>query len=875
LYDYTFAFAPRETRIRDSLGHETTVTLNDNGQPVQEVDALGGVTAFDYDDAGRTAAVTDPVGRRVAWQYDDRGNLAQLMLPDGKVVGAEYDSASRATSLVNPDGGTLTFEYDRGRMVSRSAPKGGQWTYQYDDAGDLVRAADATGVETGFERDRFGNVVGVTTAAGSTTKLARDGLGNTTERVDATSRRWSYSYDAKGRPIEAEYPGGDRVACEYDGENNLISYTDENGVRTQLRYLGLGEVAERITPDGQRVVYRYDSEERLLAVVNERGQEHRFERDAMGRVVTEVDYWGHGRHLEYDGAGQLSAVTTPTGERIEIERDAMGRMIRREDASGAVDTYQYDGLGNLVLAENGDATLSRAFDEDGNLVREMVNGLTIESEYDLAGRRVERRSWLGNELGASHDSAGRPHTLVVNGRVIVETEYDQLDRISEERLGRHLKRRYRYDGSGRLAAQDLQTAGESVSQQQFEYDAHGNVVRRRNGRSGLTSLQYDGRGRLVRFGAGSEDDERFEYDPAGSLAQALDGDLQPGEVRAARSRGVDCYYDAGGRLLRRIRSGRETRYTWDALGRLRSCTSDSDGEIRFGYDGLGRRVRKVVGDREIQFAWDGDQLVADVPADGPASEFVYRPRTFEPIASLNDRLCYFETDHAGVPHAVVAEGGEVVWQAEYGAFGEVAALPVHEAHNPLRLQGQYYDEETGLAYNRHRYYDPHFGAFISQDPLGQAAGTDLYAYGPSVWNWVDVFGLNCTKTVTVYRVEGPGNSRVNVGADGNVSIPDTKKMLHVSFGDPAHAEYFLKKTHARGHTDNVIKAFEVPESVVKDIQEQAVPQNMGKKFPDSPQIDDPSISKELGMAETDVLGLRGPQIEALEQNAIPGSGRTL
>ncbi|NES11940.1 RHS repeat-associated core domain-containing protein, partial [Pseudomonas laurentiana] len=41
---------------------------------------------------------------------------------------------------------------------------------------------------------------------------------------------------------------------------------------------------------------------------------------------------------------------------------------------------------------------------------------------------------------------------------------------------------------------------------------------------------------------------------------------------------------------------------------------------------------------------------------------------------------------------------------------------------PLRFQGQYYDHETGLHYNRYRYYDPLTGRFISKDPIGYAGG---------------------------------------------------------------------------------------------------------------------------------------------------------
>jgi RHS repeat-associated protein len=57
------------------------------------------------------------------------------------------------------------------------------------------------------------------------------------------------------------------------------------------------------------------------------------------------------------------------------------------------------------------------------------------------------------------------------------------------------------------------------------------------------------------------------------------------------------------------------------------------------------------------------------------------------------------------------------------------------------MQGQYYDPEIDLCYNRYRYFDPQICSFISQDPLGLAAGENIYAYAPNVWGWVDPLGL--------------------------------------------------------------------------------------------------------------------------------------
>ena len=62
-------------------------------------------------------------------------------------------------------------------------------------------------------------------------------------------------------------------------------------------------------------------------------------------------------------------------------------------------------------------------------------------------------------------------------------------------------------------------------------------------------------------------------------------------------------------------------------------------------------------------------------------------------------------------------------------------------NNPIRFQGQYHDDETGLHYNRYRYYDPSLGRFVGQDPISYAGGLNLFAYTPNPVGWIDPLGL--------------------------------------------------------------------------------------------------------------------------------------
>lgn len=59
--------------------------------------------------------------------------------------------------------------------------------------------------------------------------------------------------------------------------------------------------------------------------------------------------------------------------------------------------------------------------------------------------------------------------------------------------------------------------------------------------------------------------------------------------------------------------------------------------------------------------------------------------------------------------------------------------------------GQYFDEESGLAYDRFRYYDPSSGNYITSDPIGLNGGETPYSYVLSTLDWTDPFGLNSKK----------------------------------------------------------------------------------------------------------------------------------
>ncbi len=120
-----------------------------------------------------------------------------------------------------------------------------------------------------------------------------------------------------------------------------------------------------------------------------------------------------------------------------------------------------------------------------------------------------------------------------------------------------------------------------------------------------------------------------------------------------------------------------------------------------------------------------------------------------------DKLYYYHNDINGAPLRLTDESGNIVWNAHYDIFGKIDKLKINEVHNPIRMQGQYEDEETGLYYNRYRYYDPVISAYVSQDPLGLIAGENVYSYTLNSFGWIDPMGLSCKKS-------GSGNNKNDI-----------------------------------------------------------------------------------------------------------------
>lgn len=166
--------------------------------------------------------------------------------------------------------------------------------------------------------------------------------------------------------------------------------------------------------------------------------------------------------------------------------------------------------------------------------------------------------------------------------------------------------------------------------------------------------------------------------------------------------------------------------------------------IRYAYDALGRRVARGNASGTTHFGWDGDQLAVE-QRESKQCVYLYHPNSFVPLAQVHDgALHHIHADHLGTPLEAINDEGRVTWRATFRTWGCLAVEDIAEIAQPIRFQGQFFDPETELHYNRYRYYDCRAGRFASNDPIGLSGGINAYSYTPNPVDWIDPLGLAAT-----------------------------------------------------------------------------------------------------------------------------------
>ncbi|UHQ21438.1 DUF6531 domain-containing protein [Lysobacter sp. 5GHs7-4] len=763
--------AGRTTAVVDPAGLRTEFVYDERGNLLQLTRADGSSLQTQYDEDDRPIAVIDPL--QASWQqrWDERDLLVEQISPLGAVSTYGYDAHGQLTTHTNALGAVTALHYDRhGQLQVLVDPLGARSTFQHDALGRMLEQSDAAGQCSRHDYDAKGRLLRIVHPDGSTMRAVYDAEDQLIRYTDQAGAVTQLAYAGTGQIVRRLLPDGHLVQYEYDSEEQLTGVVNQRGERYRLRRDALGRVIEEADYWEQTRQYRYDASGRLAGTTDPLGQTVTYASDRLGRITArtlpDVDRPGlqTTESFRYDARGQLIELRN-AHRRIRRRFDLEGRLIE-EDQDGFAVANTFDALGQrIVRTTSAGNRVACAFDLRGQLHRVTINDdAPIVIERDVHGRAVTERLSPQVQRQLSYDDRG-----LISAQAVLHEETPLFD------TG------YAYDPAGNM----IQRHDSAHGTDRYTYDPIGRLLTHLDPRGQLTSFLNDPVGDRLRTRVHSQAQRRV-----------VGGEPQPDEWRReGEYAGMTYAFDRAGNLLQRESAAVERddgalQLRWDAQQRL--IESRKDGLVtRYGYDPLGRRVFKRNTSHTTWFFWDCDALLgevtqenAQVDAPGPMSdgfvvdilearrrkrafaslhararEYVYYPATFVPLALLekhpvpdadNDdadatatvaRTYHYHVDPNGCPTRITDSAGSVMWSAGYAAWGAVCQQHSERIANPLRFQGQYSDPETGLCYNRFRYYDPAVGAFVSQDPIRLAGGLNLSEYAPNPFGWCDPLGL--------------------------------------------------------------------------------------------------------------------------------------
>ena len=357
----------------------------------------------------------------------------------------------------------------------------------------------------------------------------------------------------------------------------------------------------------------------------------------------------------------------------------------------------------------------------------------------------------------------------------------------------------------------------------YEWDRSGRLVGMRDSERGQRTFTYDPRDQVTRVLCPERHlDEQYRYN---ALMDLTHSSGRPHRYEAGEVQYVgDTTYrrDTRGRVISKtaIRNGFRPQtwtYRWDDFDRLVETDTPEGETWRYTYDAFGRRVMKSCvtpgKQRTIRYLWQGATLIEELrETEAVTFRWHFEPGTFRPLAKevqTREGQSFYPivTDHLGTPKELFEESGECLWKADHSLWGKTethvlrmkarVSWQTGDAKRSqiiecnLRFQNQWEDQETGLCYNLHRYYDPESGQYLSQDPIKLAGGMRTHGYVADPLSLVDPLGLaGC-----------PSNLLTSEGEVGNYR---TMRRLG-SVGDditPHHmpSDSYMKGTNISGYS---------------------------------------------------------------------------
>jgi RHS repeat-associated protein len=756
LYDVRLAYFPdaRHTRVTFADGATSTYYYDENGTLSEIVDPYGESTIFKTGEGGRVEEQVDPAGNVTRLLYDSWGGHTVRVDPLGYVTPPLHLEPHPPNPLAYTLPKTaLQWEFGKlleGASITALAPEDpilAEFPTELTEA-LLFRASPNTdSVLSGREGNGR-------RPPEPTVRRTQDALGRLLEEVDEQGHVQRWRYDPNGNVLSHQDRDGAVYRSEYFSWNLKGREIDPLGHANTYKYSLREEITQAVDAGGTISEYVYDYNDRLIEVHRHGRLKERYRYNAAGSLIEKLD--GQGRPLlSFDvGPGNLHSVRRlASGENHYFNYDSRGRFTQAATDTFRV-TFQHDAAGRLVKDQRDGLGIVHEFAGPQQLTTSYFDRFALHCRVDPSGVRI-----ITDPTGAEHRLQISRSGLIARALANGSLEFSQ------------------YDGNGRCLGKFGTRRGEDAAADRwhraYAYSAEGDLLTVADRRHGITRYRYDAAHRLICETGPDGASRDFRHDAAGNLLR------QPGLAEVVMAEGnrlqaangdAFIYNDRNHIRHRQGRSG-VTRYTYNALDMLVGC--EINGEPwRADYDPLCRRISKSWRGQTSAFYWDDFRLMAEVRHDGAVRLYLYLDEAalvpfmwveYESLeaAPESGRRYFLFTNQIGVPLQVEDERGKIVWSAQIDPFGQAQVSAESTLEMPLRFPGHYYDPETGLHYNRFRYYSPELGRYLQSDPLGIAGGINLYRYPANPLVGVDVDGLH-PDTASPNR-NTPNNPKAGVG----------------------------------------------------------------------------------------------------------------
>jgi RHS repeat-associated protein len=740
------------SEVTDSYGNRTYYELNGMGQIRSELNPMGGRREFEYDDFGRTIKISDSLGRVKTFEYDSYGNRSKLTDAEGNTSTYRFNESHQAIAYIDAAGAIWKKTFDSAnRIIETVDPSSSVWKFSYYPNGRLFEVKNPVGPKLLFTYQMNGDIASICDWDGFLWKYWLDEMGHVTRIQNPAGRVWTSVYNAMGRMTQIQDFSEKVYRFKYDGKGRRIETLDPSGKRFKRNLGPCGRVSSIENHRGIIKKYKWGTEPyRLLGMVNAAGEVYSFQYDKNGKKIFEKAFDGRETHyernvfgdclatgnsihemirFELDKTSRIIKKTLPDGEELRFEYDPLGRISAARNSAHSVELVR-DSVGNVILETQDDSKLEFGYDQDGTLLSLVINGeKNVEYSYsngkfkfaELCGRHRIGFTKTGPTDPVYRELPGEmvlSHQLAADGKGILQS-------ISI-RQKPEMHREFRKNDEGYMKEISDSRYGEL----HFGYDVYGFLNQIELPDHSVVQVRRDGTGKNIEYVSEEGDVSRFSYDEHGRVIARGDTVFE---------------FDVNGRMVSRWQASdpeRKWNYRWDAMDQLVEI-SNPDGEAwRYSYDALGRRLTKAGPDGKSSFVWNKHVVAKVQTKSKPDVHWMYSPGGFIPLGRAEGTESYsIITDLNGTPTDMYSHSGDCVWSGRVGYFGGLENYRGNADKCELRMPGQWFDPESGLHYNRFRYYSPEIGKYISQDPIGLRGGLNPYEYGEDVYNWIDPFGL--------------------------------------------------------------------------------------------------------------------------------------